>query len=199
MPEVTGRPQQLRQVPRMRPFDPRKRQQSLLAQVRDGQFHVLPGSVLRQDRPDNHFKRCLARPPMLRTKCCEEGIEVFIQRRLRLRAAFMRPKALSTVEPVPIRAQSRTLSPAQSAVQGQNATFRGDLPWKSDNTGPNSASQAECCAVATLLWLFVLPSSRAILTLKRPVPSCGTGHCSTSRMAHRAGLRAVRAAYPFAL
>ncbi len=37
------------------------------AQVRERKFDVIPRGVLRQIRPDDHFKACFRRPPVLRS------------------------------------------------------------------------------------------------------------------------------------
>ena len=66
LPEVARRPYELLKIPwRCRP-NPVRTQLARRAQVHHGTFDVYPRGVLREDRPDNHGKRSLRRPPVLR-------------------------------------------------------------------------------------------------------------------------------------
>lgn len=46
-----------------------------LFQIADRPFHIGPGRILRQDRPDTHLKRGVGRPPMLGTKVSQQSFQ----------------------------------------------------------------------------------------------------------------------------
>jgi hypothetical protein len=80
-------------------------------------------------------------------------------------AGIRRTKLPGASEPVPMGTCERSETHAYPGVGRQNAYFWANLPSKTENTGPIKPSQANCCAVATLLWLIrhaqvrVLPRS----------------------------------------
>src|SRR5260370_18786834 len=67
MTEIAGRTDQTRELAQRNAFHGFHSQELFLSQRSDGPLDVRPGRILRQDRADNDFKSCSARPPVLRS------------------------------------------------------------------------------------------------------------------------------------
>src|SRR5262249_24326274 len=65
-PEVTRRPNQLRQFRLGQVVEPARREDAAGTEVLDGLLDVPPGGILSQDGPDDHLERRFGRPPLLR-------------------------------------------------------------------------------------------------------------------------------------
>jgi hypothetical protein len=97
--EVAGRTDQTSELAQRNAFHGFHSQELFLSQGGDGPLDVRPGRILRQDRADNDFKSCSARPPVLRSVSRKKRMVISMENGLcrewgRLRLSAKGPKGV---------------------------------------------------------------------------------------------------------